>query len=207
MTDISSRPHYLRSSVVLGIILAQYISLPAFIASSSKTADTITRILITDDRISPFLSLFDEAVQSWKALDHQLVEPSTLSKKFQKSWDIPVAEARLKRLLDRAPDQVSRARLLAVSAPKAGVWLNAIPVPSLGLKLDNESLRIAVALRVGAKLNFAYNCVCGIAVKDSVAHGLDCRRAAGKHARHAAINKIVHLALSAAWVPSHLEPV
>ena len=49
--------------------------------------------------------------------------------------------------------------------------------------------------------------MCGTAVDDSVAHGLDCRRAIGKHARHAAINETIHRALSAAGVPSHLEPV
>ena len=49
--------------------------------------------------------------------------------------------------------------------------------------------------------------MCGTAVEDSVAHGLDCRRAIGKHARHAAINDTIHRALSAAGVPSHLEPV
>ena len=56
-------------------------------------------------------------------------------------------------LIDRAPNELTCGRLLAAGAPRAGVLLNAIPVPTLGLKLDNESLRIAVALRLSAKLN------------------------------------------------------
>ena len=110
-------------------------------------------------------------------------------------------------LIDRVSNDLIRGRLLAVRAPKAGAWLNAIPVPALGLKLDNESLRIAVGLRLGAKLNSAYNCACGIAVEDSVIHGLDCRRSLGKHSRHSAVNDVIHRALSAAGVPSQLEPV
>jgi hypothetical protein len=190
----------------LGVRLAEDVSLPAFIASCSKTADSVS-VLLSNDHANPFLSSLNEAVLSWKAIDDHLIEPSSILRGFQKSWDMPVSEARLKLLIENAPDQLTRGRLLAVSAPKAGVWLNAIPVPSLGLKLDNESLRIAVALRVGAKLNLAYTCECGTAVDDSVAHGLDCRRAIGKHARHSAINEIIHRALSAAGVPSHLEPV
>ena len=82
-----------------------------------------------------------------------------------------------------------------------------MPVPALGLQLYNESLRISVALRLGAKLHRAYTCVCGIAVEDTATHGLDCRKAIGKHARHSAVNVIIHQALSAAGVPSQLEPV
>ena len=80
-------------------------------------------------------------------------------------------------------------------------------MPALGLKLDNESLRITVGLRLDAKLNRAYNCACGIAVGDSTIHGLDCRRSLGKHSCHSAVNDVIHRALSAAGVPSQLEPV
>ena len=46
-----------------------------------------------------------------------------------------------------------------------------------------------------------------MAVEISATHGLDCRRAIGKHARHSEANQIIHRALSAAGVPSLLEPV
>ena len=80
-------------------------------------------------------------------------------------------------------------------------------MPALGLKLDKESLRISVALRLGAKLHRAYTCVCGIAVEDTATHGLDCRKAIGKHARRSAVNAIIHQALSVAGGPSQLKPV
>ena len=44
----------------------------------------------------------------------------------------------------------SKARLLSVASAEAGAWLNVLPVPSLGTKLDDESLRIALGLHLGA---------------------------------------------------------
>ena len=70
-------------------------------------------------------------------------------------------------LLNGATAPTTKARLLAVSSPHASDWLNAIPVPSLGLKLDDESLRIAVALRLGVQIAMPYECVCGDTVEDS----------------------------------------
>ena len=62
-------------------------------------------------------------------------------------------------LIENAPNELTRGRLLAVSAPNAGACLNAIPVSSLGLKLNNEGLRISVALRLGAKLSLLQLCM------------------------------------------------
>ena len=190
----------------LGIRRAEDICLPAFIASSFKAVG-ITGQLLSNEHSAPFAALLSEAVQTWKALDPRLLEPAASFKGIQKHWDLPVAELRLKGLIEGASSAVTRSRLFAVSAPGAGVWLNAVPVPSLGLKLDNESVRVSVALRLGAKLNLPYNCVCGAAVEDSATHGLDCRKAIGKHSRHSEVNDILQRALNAAGVPAHLEPV
>ena len=37
-------------------------------------------------------------------------------------------------------------------------------------------------------------------------HGLSCRRSEGRHHRHAAMNEIIHRALTSACVPARLEP-
>ena len=171
-----------------------------------NTSEIIQKVLSVESA-APFSNSLTEAVLAWKATDDRLLEPSLPGRKYQKYWDNPVAKLKMTSLIESAPNELTRGRLLAAGAPKAGVWLNALPVPALGLKLNNESLRVSVALRLGAKLNCAYTCACGIAVEDSATHGLDCRRATGKHARHSAVNNIIHRALNAAGVPSHLEPV
>ena len=47
---------------------------------------------------------------------------------------------------DSAADPRMRARLLAVQAKESGAWLNALPVPSLGLRLDDEVVHTAAGL-------------------------------------------------------------
>lgn len=70
-----------------------------------------------------------------------------------------------------------------------------------------RSPRTSVATRLGSNLNAPYSCVCRSAVEDSATHGLDYRRVALKHARHPAVNDIIHRALNADRIPFHLEPV
>ena len=50
--------------------------------------------------------------------------------------------------------------IFAVSSSESGAWLGVLPVPSLGTKLDNESLRIALGLRLGAPIVVEHTCVC-----------------------------------------------
>ena len=55
-------------------------------------------------------------------------------------------------------DQTHRARLLAVCQPHTAAWLQAKPGSSLGLLLDSETVRIAVALRLGAPIREPHIC-------------------------------------------------
>ena len=150
--------------------------------------------------------MLSEAITTWKDLDSRLIEPDNPASLRQKSWDLPVAKLILQDLIGQAPDPTSRGRLLAVSTPFAGAWLNAVPILPLGLKLDNESLRISVALRLGVQITMPYTCVCGKPVQGTATHGLDSRKLSGKHARHSAVNHNIQRVLSAAGVPSQLEP-
>ena len=51
----------------------------------------------------------------------------------------------LKNLYNSTNDPVAKARLLSVSTTEAGTWLNILPVPHLGTKLDNTTVRSACA--------------------------------------------------------------
>ena len=99
-----------------------------------------------------------------------------------------------------------RARLLSVTTKEAGVWLNALPSTTLGIRLDNDSLRIAVALRLGAAICSPHVCQCGQEVDTFGLHGLSCQRSSGRRSRHEALNEIIRRALVSAGVPSILEP-
>ena len=117
-------------------------------------------------------------------------------------------EASYETLLETASEPRTRARLLAVASRGAGAWLNALPVAPLGLRMDNETTRIAVGLRLGLPLCRPHQCLhCGSKVDQLGTHGLSCRYSQGRHSRHAAVNDLVKRSLDAAQIPSHLEPV
>ena len=50
-------------------------------------------------------------------------------------------------------DSEREARLLATSAPHIDDWLIALPVTSCGLHMNNEAVRVAVALRLELPLD------------------------------------------------------
>jgi hypothetical protein len=127
-------------------------------------------------------------------------------KSSQKSWDEPMYSRCLESLIETAPDDKALARLKAVSSPGSGAWLNAIPVPSLGLKLDDHQIRISCALRLGATVCEPFTCVCGSEVDASGTHPLSCRKSAGRHPRHSQANDLIKRALATAGVPAALEP-
>ena len=104
-------------------------------------------------------------------------------------------------------DPPSKSRLLASQRRESGAWLCAPPVSALGLRMEDETVRIAVGLRLGAPLCTPHNCLqCGDPVDESGYHGLSCRRSIGRQARHAALNDLVKRSLTAIDTPALLEP-
>ena len=95
-------------------------------------------------------------------------------KSVQALWDEPIVQKKYYNLLNKQTVPAERARLIAVASEHASDWLNAIPLPSLGLKLDNTSLRIAFGLRLGSKMVVPHKCVCGNLVDSNGRHGLYC---------------------------------
>ena len=109
-------------------------------------------------------------------------------------------------LLRAATEPRTRGRLLVAAASESGSWLNALPVLSLGLRMDDDVVRIAVDLCLGVPLCHPHACqLCGAPVDKQAIHGLSCIRSAGYQSRHAAIN-VIKRALSSAQIPSMLEP-
>ena len=100
-----------------------------------------------------------------------------------------------------------KAVFLAAAAPHSGAWLAALPITSCGLRLDDEAVRVGVALRLGLRLCVAHDCRCGAVVDEWGSHALVCKMAAARHTRHFAINDIVARSFVSAGVPVAKEPV
>jgi hypothetical protein len=95
---------------------------------------------------------------------------------------------------------------LAATAAHSGDWLHAIPISACGLRLNNEALRVAVGLRLGAELCQPYRCIFGTPVYTRGSHALSCRRNPGRSQGHHYMNDSVWRALSKAGFPSIKEP-
>ena len=106
-------------------------------------------------------------------------------------------------LVRAASDETVRARLLASQRSLA----NGCKHLQCGLCMDDEVLRVAVGLRLGASLCRPHKCnQCGTDVDHLALHGLSCRKSQERHSRHAAMNDLLKRSLASAKIPSILEP-
>jgi len=87
---------------------------------------------------------------------------------IQKAWDGPVSANQVTRMLSSTSNDMDKARLLAASSPHTGDWLHAPPIASVGLRLSDEAVRVAVAHRLGCKACVPHTCVSVCVVKQSV---------------------------------------
>jgi hypothetical protein len=124
----------------------------------------------------------------------------------QSAWERPGL------LLDRNTVETSlvearqKASFLAASSQHSGDWLAVLPIASCGLRLDDEAVRVAVALRLGMNLCIPHACRCGSQVDARGLHAFVCKFAPGKFARHQAINEVISRAFASAQVPATKEP-
>ena len=188
----------------LGVRCASDIALPAFL-SSAHGATLGANALLPEQIATGEYRVLKEAELLWR----EIVPEATMQpnqKSMQALWDTPLCNITYSKLLEDLTLPVEKARLRAVAAEHSSDWLNAIPIPALGLKLDNTSLRIACGLRLGSPLCQPHNCTCGQLVGELGRHGLSCKSAKGTHARHSQANDLIKRSLGSAHVPAIREP-
>ena len=98
-------------------------------------------------------------------------------------------------------------QLFTAAQGHSGDWITTYPIAQVGTRLDDETLRISVALRVGLNVGLAHQCRCGITVQSAGLHPLSCRLCAGRFIQHAAISNIIKISLDTAGLHSIVEPV
>ncbi|KAI5635032.1 hypothetical protein NE865_12264 [Phthorimaea operculella] len=171
-------------------------------AVSFQVADLVADILkLQGERLSiPFQC---DAVEAWAAAYPGVDPPS--KPESQRAWDDLSCKFSLSELSESLTG-ADVARIKAVTCPESGAWLQALPSPQLSTLLDNDTLRIAVALRLGCMVCEDHSCPCGASVDSTGHHGLSCAKCAGRFPRHHALNEIIRRALVSAnaSLPSHL---
>ena len=176
-------------------------------ASFAATSDLVSAILPTN-YCSLAVPYADAALTQWSQ-GNQFTPPQGLDASTcrQKTWDGIATVSTASALLEQVQDDISLARLLAAMTKVSGAWLQALPMSSLGLRMDDSALRIAVGLSLGTAIYAPHFCHhCGAEVDCLGTHGLSCHHSEGRLHRHASINSIIHRALTLAQLPSHLEP-
>lgn len=188
----------------LGVRKVAMLATSAFLASAAGTLHIQEQILAgCPGTIVPYVNDFAD---HWASLSKVAPLQAPLSSK-QATWDEHLILVDKALLWSSVTDHASLARLHAVSAQHSGDWLHALPISSCGLRLDDEAVRVAVGFRLGVNLCVPHTCPCGSQVDARGLHGLSCRLAHGRLARHHALNDLVWRALSTAGVPSTKEPV
>ena len=186
----------------IGVRLASDLALPAFLSSVNSASELTLQLLPA--RLQAVSSTRDPvyiaANLEWQQRS-TVVVPDGSRTGAQKAWDTPLVSRKLEEVISAAQTQVGRARLIAAAAPHSGDFLHAIPRSAVGTRLDDTSLRIAVSLRLGASMRAPHTCVCGAEVDCSGIHGLACRKSAGRHMRHNAVNDLIKRALASADIP------
>ena len=175
----------------------------AFLASATASAPLVTQLLPSRFDSLPYVPK-ERALSVW-VQSANCPPPTTPSDCKQRAWDQLQVSSTFCELLEAIDTDVGHARLLAVSTKESGAWLYALPIASVGLRMDDDDVRIAAAIRLGAYLGHPHKCYhCDNDVDTTAIHGLSCLKSAGRSFRHTAINTIIQRALSAGNIPSHL---
>ena len=191
----------------LGVRSVENLALPCYIASLTAATSLIASVIpdIAESWVAPTALKHAHDCFRTKTGLNTLPDPSLPGQ--QRLWDDAVCNVTKEKLISGS-DQFQRARLQAASQPHTAAWLQALPVANLGLLLDPDTVRIAVALRIGAPICEPHNCrLCNRSVGRLAHHPLSCKKSAGRFPRHAQLNDLIKRSLSTAGIPSVLEPV
>ena len=181
----------------LGLRTAADLVLSTFLSSRSASISLANDIL----RQPTNKQEDDDEIRTW--LDRNLV--LTFNTHRQINWDDIQCSSAVATLVP-VLNQHRLACFMAASRPESGVWLSCVPSNRVGTFIDNDSLRIGVALRGGLTVSIPHRCKCGTTVDAFGTHPLSCRLSAGRIPGHSALSDVARRGLSAAVISSMLEP-
>lgn len=177
------------------------IALPAFLSSFNSSYDLITDIL-SRSKIEINSKHYNDALNLWQSSYPEDDIPINTGQ--QDEWDLPFVRKTFNEISNKSV--LTKARMLAMAEKESGGWLRVLPSPYLGTLLDQDVLRIASGIRIGAEICQPYTCVCGYPVDKFGTHGLSCTTKKETYCRHIILNDLISKALATAGFPCILEP-
>ena len=151
-------------------------SLPANASSLSATRKLVGQVF-QDVFDSCPTSEVDSVAENMTALGH---EPNTTDKMpFQRFWSSAVHEVLFRSLIsDAQPSRI--ACIMTAKQSHSDDWITAYSIAQVGTRIDEEAIRIGVALRAGLNVCLAHQCRCGVTVQSDDLHPPSCRFTAGR---------------------------
>ena len=145
----------LRHSLAIPKLLYLLRTSPCFLSSSLKIYDDELRATVCSSFNIQLAESDPSWIQSTLPVCHGALRVSTIAD----------------TLFTDSSDPMHRARFLAASCKESGAWLNALPVTSLGLRMDDATMRISMGLRLGLPLCQSHTCQhCGAEVSQFATH-------------------------------------
>jgi len=160
----------------LGVRRVSSLALSAFVASALSILSLQETILSECQcQQDEFLTTYQS---EWTASFG--VEPVGALSHRQSAWDKPGIAVVKPQLESGLVDACQKATFLAAIAPHTGDWLSVFIIAACGLRLDDEAVRVAVALHLGLKVCVPHSCHCGQDVDAWGLHAFVCKHAPGR---------------------------
>ena len=151
-------------------------------------------------------SVIANSVTIWKEMSSTEILTESLQH-VQKAWNGPVASIILEKILIIATNDNDKTRLLAAISPHSGDWLHAPPITALGLRLDNEVIRVAMVLGLDVKFCEPLVWHCNKMVDSRELHGFSCRKSTAWQEQHSHINNLIYTSILCTKTPAAKKPV
>ena len=171
------------------------------------------RALVSDDVFRDFEAVLAESAGLFP--QGRIPSPNTLQRDDespvdmtrQKDIDEVLWEQRYQDLLEGCGSAVERACMLASREPLGSARMRAIPHPSLGTCLDDQTVTTAVGLRLHEPVCIPHPCIkCHERLSSHGHHALHCISSKGRSFRHSMINREVAMTLNSVLIPTLREP-
>jgi len=186
----------------LGLRSACDAATPSFLASMFSTLPLQDSILT--NRPAPSHTEVSHIIDKWSMTYGS--PPSGTNATKQSEWMKPITSKSKAACVSSLTNERELATFRAAEMRHSGDWLLTLPISSCGLRLEDDAVRIAVALRLGLNICLPHQCKCGSEVDAFGSHAFICKHASGKGARHAAINDIIARTLTTSGTPITREP-
>jgi len=118
------------------------LTLPAFLSSLPLQGIILSNVVLQPD------SHFASYLSHWSAIFGSPPPDQSLSGK-QSHWDRPEILADKAMVESCSSNEQKKASFLTALTPHSGDWLLALPITACGLRLDDEAVHTAVALKIG----------------------------------------------------------